>query len=212
EDERQFEELFRTLGLSVDWSLHYQTIGARARKAAQAAFLRNLARGEAYQAAAPGLWDVTFQTAVAQAELEARDYPGHFHRVAFHLSDPAAGAGLESVTDGKVHIETTRPELLPAVVALIAHPDDERYQPLFGTTVRSPLFDVEVPVLAHPGAEMDKGAGIAMCCTFGDLTDVTWWRELQLPTRSIVTRAGRILGETPEWVDQPAAVELWEQS
>src|SRR5699024_646866 len=121
EDEKQFEKVCRTLGSSVDWSPHYQTIGARARKAAQAALLRSLARGEAYQAETPGLWDVTFQTAVAQAELEARDYPGHYHKVAFHAPDGA-----------DVVIETTRPELLPACVALIAHPDDERYQHLFG--------------------------------------------------------------------------------
>ncbi|GEN79395.1 valine--tRNA ligase [Actinotalea fermentans] len=189
DDERQFEALWRHLGLSVDWSNTYQTIDANARAVAQTAFLRNLARGEAYQAEAPGLWDVTFQTAVAQAELEAREYPGFFHRVAFHRPD---GSPL--------HIETTRPELIPAVVALIAHPDDERYQHLFGTTVTSPVFDIEIPVLAHPAAEPDKGAGIAMCCTFGDLTDVQWWRELQLPTRSVVTRDGRLQRETPEWI------------
>ncbi len=103
-----------------------------------------------------------------------------------------------------VEIETTRPELIPACVALVAHPDDERYAALFGTTVSSPLFGVEVPVVAHPLAEMDKGAGIAMCCTFGDLTDVQWWRELQLPTRSVVTRDGRIRAETPEWLAAPA--------
>src|SRR5699024_7237845 len=135
------------------------------------------------------LWDVTFQTAVAQAELEARDYPGHYHKVAFHAPDGA-----------DVVIETTRPELLPACVALIAHPDDERYQHLFGTTVTSPLFDVEVPVVAHRAAEMDKGAGIAMCCTFGDLTDVTWWRELDLPTRPVIGRNGRVLADAPEWL------------
>ena len=189
DDERQFEALWRHLGLSVDWSNTYQTIDANARAVAQTAFLRNLARGEAYQAEAPGLWDVTFQTAVAQAELEAREYPGHFHRVAFHRPDGAP-----------VYIETTRPELIPAVVALIAHPDDERYQHLFGTTVTSPVFDIEIPVLAHPAAEPDKGAGIAMCCTFGDLTDVQWWRELQLPTRSVVTRDGRLQRETPDWI------------
>lgn len=196
EDEKQFEALWRRLGLSVDWAQHYQTIDARSRTAAQRAFLRNLGRGEAYQAEAPGLWDVTFQTAVAQAELEARDYPGHFHKVAFHR----VGADGQQATGEVVHIETTRPELLPACVALVAHPDDERYQHLFGTTVRSPLFDVELPVLAHPAAERDKGAGIAMCCTFGDLTDVQWWRELQLPTRSIIQRDGRIVRETPEWI------------
>lgn len=189
EDEKQFEALWRRLGLSVDWSMTYQTVSRDSIAVAQQAFLRNLARGEAYQAQAPGLWDVTFQTAVAQAELEARDYPGAFHRVAFHRPDGTP-----------VHIETTRPELLPACVALIAHPDDERYQALFGTTVTSPIFGVELPVLPHPAAEPDKGAGIAMCCTFGDLTDVQWWRELQLPTRSVVGRDGRIVRETPEWL------------
>ncbi|MDQ3527758.1 MAG: valine--tRNA ligase, partial [Actinomycetota bacterium] len=189
-DEEKFEQLWRKLGLSVDWSQTYRTIDDRSRAVSQQAFLRNLARGEAYQAEAPGLWDVTFQTAVAQAELEARDYPGHYHRVAFHS---AAGGPA-------TYVETTRPELIPAVVALVAHPDDERYAALFGGTVRSPLFRVEIPVLAHPGVERDKGAGIAMCCTFGDLTDVTWWRELDLPTRSVVTRTGRLDAQTPEWI------------
>ena len=188
-DEKTFEDTFRRLGLALDWNVQYRTIDDRSRAVAQQAFLRNLARGEAYQAEAPGLWDITFQTAVAQAELEARDYPGAYHRVAFHRD------GAEPV-----HIETTRPELICSVVALIAHPDDERYAELFGTTVTSPLFGVEVPVLAHPLAEMDKGSGILMCCTFGDMTDVQWWRELSLPTRSVITRNGRFQSETPAWV------------
>src|SRR5690606_22052866 len=133
--------------------------------------LRGLARGEVYSTEAPTLWDVDFKTAVAQAELVDKELPGAYHRLAFHGSAGAAGAG--DVTD--VFIETTRPELLPACVALVAHPDDERYQPLFGTNVRTPLFGVQVPVLAHPLAQPDKGSGIAMICTFGDTTDVTWW-------------------------------------
>ncbi|MER7073986.1 valine--tRNA ligase [Terrabacter sp. NPDC000476] len=197
-DEVTFESLFRRLGFSLDWDISYRTIDERSRAVAQQAFLRNLERGEAYQSEAPGLWDVTFQTAVAQAELEARDYPGAYHRVAFHRPDGTP-----------VHIETTRPELIPSVVALIAHPDDERYQGLFGTTVTSPLFGVEVPVLAHRAAEMDKGAGIAMCCTFGDLTDVLWWRELQLPIRSLITRNGRLQAETPEWLVGGPGEELY---
>ena len=199
EDEQVFEDLWRTLGLSVDWSQHYTTIGPKAQKVSQRAFLRNLARGEAYLQEAPTLWDVTFQTAVAQAELEAREYAGHYHRVHFH------GA------DGPVPIETTRPELIPSVVALIAHPDDERYQPLFGTTVTSPVFGVEIPVLAHAAAEPDKGAGIAMCCTFGDLTDVTWWRELQLPVRTLIGRDGRMSRETPEWLSSGPAATAYEE-
>ncbi|WP_132197553.1 MULTISPECIES: valine--tRNA ligase [Kribbella] len=188
-DEQAFESMWRRVGLSVDWSYLYTTISEDSRRTSQRAFLRNFARGEAYLAEAPTMWDVTFQTAVAQAELEARPYPGAFHRIAFH------GAS------GPIYIETTRPELIPACVALIAHPSDERYKDLFGTTVRSPLFDVEVPVLAHELAEPDKGAGIAMCCTFGDLTDVQWWRELQLPVRTVIGRDGRLLRETPEWLE-----------
>ncbi|WP_067829431.1 valine--tRNA ligase [Actinomadura kijaniata] len=187
-DEKAFEEMWRRVGLSVDWSLLYTTIGDGSRAASQRAFLRNLARGEAYLAEAPTLWDVTFRTAVAQAELEDRDHPGAFYRLRFH--------GPE----GPVLIETTRPELLPACVALVAHPDDERYRPLFGTTVRTPLFGVEVPVLAHRLAEPDKGSGIAMVCTFGDVNDVTWWRELDLPTRAVVGWDGRLAGEPPEGV------------
>ncbi|MDO4665031.1 MAG: valine--tRNA ligase [Actinomycetaceae bacterium] len=198
-DERHFEALWRHLGLSVDWHHHYQTIGTNAQKVAQAAFLRNLARGEAYQAEAPGLWDVTFQTAVAQAELEAREYPGFYHSLVFHGEDE------------DVVIETTRPELLPACCALIAHPEDERYQHLFGKTVTSPGFEVALPVLAHPTAEMDKGAGIAMCCTFGDLTDVQWWRELDLPTRNILCKDGRLVGATPQWITSPAGQDLYQQ-
>lgn len=194
QDEKVFETLWRTLGLSVDWNITYTTIGAKAQTVSQRAFLRNLGRGEAYLQEAPTLWDVTFQTAVAQAELEARDYAGAYHRVAFHKPDGTP-----------VHIETTRPELIPSVVALIAHPDDERYQDLFGTTVTSPVFGVEIPVLAHAGAEKDKGAGIAMCCTFGDLTDVTWWRELQLPVRTVIGRDGRFTRETPEWLSSEQA-------
>ena len=186
EDEKQFEALWRDLGLSVDWSLTYRTIGHEAQLAAQRAFLRNLARGEAYQADAPTLWDVTFRTAVAQAELEDKDQPAAYHRVSFHRPDGST-----------VEIETTRPELLAACVALVAHPDDERYQPLFGTTVTTPIFGVEVPVLAHHLAQKDKGSGIAMICTFGDVTDVVWWRELDLPTRAIIGKDGRILEEAP---------------
>ncbi|MEJ7764061.1 MAG: valine--tRNA ligase [Acidimicrobiales bacterium] len=190
EDEKVFEVLWRRLGLSVDWNMTYATIGEVARRASQRMFLRNLARGEAYSAEAPTIWDVTFQTAVAQAELEDRERPGAYHRYGFTRSDG----------DGMIEIETTRPELLPACVALVAHPDDERYRPLFGTTATSPLFGVEVPVLAHELASPDKGSGIAMICTFGDTTDVTWWRELKLPTRSILERNGRTKADCPEWI------------
>ena len=193
EDEKQFEDLWRALGLSVDWSLTYRTIGDEAQRAAQRAFLRNLARGEAYQSDAPTLWDVTFRTAVAQAELEDKEMPGAYHRVSFHKPD-----------GGTIEIETTRPELIAACVALVAHPDDERYQPYFGTTVTTPLFGVEVPVVAHRLAQQDKGSGIAMVCTFGDVTDVIWWRELDLPTRPILGKDGRILADPPPGIEGAA--------
>ncbi|MDP9436971.1 MAG: valine--tRNA ligase [Actinomycetota bacterium] len=192
EDEKAFERLWRTLGLSVDWAQTYTTIGPESQRASQRAFLRNLARGEAYAQEAPTLWDVDFRTAVAQAELEDREQPGAYSRLAF----PRVGGE-------PVLIETTRPELLPACVALVAHPDDERHQPLFGTTVTTPLFGVEVPVRAHPLADPDKGTGIAMICTFGDLTDVVWWRELDLPVRSVVGRDGRLLPGPPDGVGDP---------
>ncbi|GAA0976940.1 valine--tRNA ligase [Acrocarpospora macrocephala] len=204
EDEKAFEELWRRLGLSVDWSLTYATIDDASRAASQRAFLRNLARGEAYLSEAPTLWDVTFRTAVAQAELEDRDYPGAFHRIGFHLTPEQQAQGFAE----RVWIETTRPELIPACVALVAHPDDERYRPLFGSTVRTPVFGVEVPVLAHHLAEPDKGSGIAMICTFGDVTDVTWWRELDLPTRAIIGWDGRLLPEPPEGVPAEPYKEL----
>jgi valyl-tRNA synthetase len=199
EDEQQFEELWRKLGLSVDWTQTYRTIAPESQAIAQRAFLRNLERGEAYQADAPTLWDVTFRTAVAQAELEDKEQPGAYHRLAFH--------GPE----GDIHIETTRPELLPACVALVAHPDDERYQALFGTTVTTPVFGVEVPVVAHHLAQKDKGSGIAMICTFGDLTDVIWWRELDLPNRTIMGRDGRIVSEAPEAIESEAGRAAYAQ-
>ena len=199
EDEKQFEDLWRSLGLSVDWSLTYRTIDDNSQRVAQKAFLRNYARGEAYRADAPTLWDITFRTAVAQAELEDREQPSAYHRVSF-----ASASGGEDVV-----IVTTRPELIAACVALVAHPEDERYQGLFGTTVTSPLFGVEVPIRAHHLAQKDKGTGIAMVCTFGDVTDVIWWRELELETRPILGADGRIVRDTPAWLTTPQASEAF---
>jgi len=197
EDEKVFEHLWRTLGLSVDWSATYATIDTRSQHVSQLAFLRLLNRGLAYQVEAPTLWDVDFKTAVAQAELEDREVPGAYHRIRFGLSDAAAQAIAPVAPDTKdaggfVEIETTRPELIPACVALVAHPDDPRYQPLFGHDAVTPLFGVRVPIRAHPLADPQKGSGIAMICTFGDVTDVTWWRELALPVRAIVQADGTL--------------------
>jgi valyl-tRNA synthetase len=200
EDEKVFEDLWRTLGLSVDWTQTYATIDPRSQRTSQKAFLRNLARSEAYSQEAPVLWDVDFRTAVAQAELEDRERPAAYYRVAFEKPDGTA-----------LHIETTRPELIAACVALVAHPDDGRYQPLFGSTVESPLFGVELPVVSHELADPDKGSGIAMICTWGDTTDVTWWRELDLPTRAIIQRHGRLTEEIPEWIETTAGKAAYSQ-
>jgi valyl-tRNA synthetase len=212
-DEQAFEALWRQLGLSVDWTLAYATIGERARRASQRGFLRLLARGEAYQAEAPTLWDVTYRTAVAQAEVEDREVPGVAVQVRFRRD----GAGPEGSGEPRggapvnrdLVVETTRPELLAACVALVAHPGDDRYRDLVGTTATSPLFGVPVPVVAHRLADPAKGTGLAMICTFGDLTDVLWWRELRLPVRSVVTRDGRLRETPPEGVPAgPAWAEL----
>jgi valyl-tRNA synthetase len=191
EDEKAFERLWRYLGLSVDWSMTYATIGRRARFVSQLAFLHLLRTGLAYQVEAPTLWDVDFKTAVAQAELEDREVASAYHRVKF-----------AKTSGGAVEIETTRPELIPACVALVAHPDDERFRPLFGHDVTTPLFGVRVPVKAHTLADPAKGSGIAMICTFGDITDVTWWRELHLPVRAVVQPDGTLGPQrwgTPGW-------------
>jgi valyl-tRNA synthetase len=181
EDEQAFESLWQHLGLSVDWSMTYATIDKRAQRVSQIAFLRLLQRGLAYQLEAPTLWDVDFRTAVAQAELEDRELPGAYHRVRFDLLEGRS-----------VEIETTRPELIPACVALVAHPDDERYRALVGKEAVTPLFGVRVPIRAHGLADPSKGSGIAMICTFGDLTDVTWWRELNLPVRAVIQADGTL--------------------
>jgi len=182
EDEKAFEHLWRTLGLSVDWTQTYTTIDATSRRTSQRAFLHMLRAGHVYSVEAPTQWDVDFQTAVSQAEMEDRELDGAYHRLRFERAEG----------DGDIDIETTRPELLAACVALVAHPEDGRYRSVFGHDVITPLFKVRVPVLAHPLADPDKGSGIAMICTFGDTTDVTWWRELSLPTRTIVGRNGRL--------------------
>ena len=200
EMEGEYHELWSIVGLSVDWSQTYTTIGPVATRISQKGFLRLLDKGVAYRSGAPTLWDVDMKTAVAQAELEDRDVPGAYHKLRFDRPDGEP-----------VWIDTTRPELLPACVALVAHPDDERYQPLFGQTVTTPLFGAAVPVCAHELAQPDKGTGIAMICTFGDTTDVIWWRELDLPIRPVVRHDGRLERDitwgTPGWesVDAEAA-------
>lgn len=181
-DEKAFETLFQRLGLSVDWRQTYATIDDRCRKQAQLSFLDLYQKGHAYQSFAPTMWDVDFQTAVAQAEVVDRPKQGHFHHIEF---------GVEDSTDTFV-IATTRPELLPACVGITAHPNDKRYAHLFGKNAITPLFRVPVPIFPSELADPEKGSGILMVCTFGDQTDVLWWRSEKLALRQILGRAGRL--------------------
>jgi valyl-tRNA synthetase len=186
EDEKAFERLWRRLGLSVDWRHQYATIDDHCRKIAQLSFLELYEKEHLYSTVAPTMWDVDFQTAVAQAEVEDRPQGGAFHEIAF-----AVEGGNE-----EIRIATTRPELLAACVAVTAHPEDQRYQHLFGKTALTPLFRAPVPIFASPLVDREKGTGILMVCTFGDTTDVIWWREQKLPLRQIIGRNGRLLNVT----------------
>jgi valyl-tRNA synthetase len=205
-DERAYEEAWRRLGLSVDWEMSYRTIEDGPKATSQRGFLRSVARGEAYPAEGPSLWDVSFGSAVAQAEIEDRVIPGTYWRLAFRLADGASGPGPAA----ELVVATTRPELLPACVALVAHPDDQRYSKLFGATVTTPIFGVTVPVLAHHLADPAKGTGIAMVCTFGDTTDVIWWRDLRLETRPVIGRDGRLLAAAPPGITRADALAAYE--
>ena len=182
EDEKVFKALWQRLGLSVDWSLEYSTISDSSRRLAQLSFLDLHAKGHVYNVFAPTMWDVDFRTAVAQAEVEDRPQKGAFHELRFGVE---GGSGFV--------IATTRPELLPACVGIAAHPDDERYRGLFGKRALTPIFKAPVPIFASPLVDKDKGTGILMVCTFGDQTDVQWWREQKLPLRQIVGRNGQLV-------------------
>jgi valyl-tRNA synthetase len=182
EDERAFKQLWRRIGLSVDWRQEYSTIDDRCRRAAQLSFLDLYAKGHVYNLEAPTAWDVDFQTAVAQAEIEDRPVAGHFFDIQFAIEG-----------GGSFVIATTRPELLPACVAVTFHPEDGRYRHLLGKTALTPLFEAPVPIFASDLVDPEKGTGILMVCTFGDAADVHWWRTRQLPLRQIIGRDGRLM-------------------
>ena len=195
EDEQAFEQVWRMLGLSVDWTQTYRTISDDTMRTSQLAFLRNLERGEAYQDLAPTLWDVDFRSAIAQAELEDRDQQAAYHTVEFPFAD---GSGVAV-------IDTTRPELLPSCVALVTHPEGP-HKDLIGTKVLTPFFEAPIEIHGHHLALADKGTGMAMVCTFGDVTDIVWWRELRttagesLPNMTALGMDGRFLPDAPATV------------
>ena len=182
EDEEYYRELWRRLALSVDWEQEYQTINDHCREVAQASFLDLHEKGEVYTHKAPTMWDVDFQCAVAQAEVIDKDLPGTYHNIEFAVKD----------SDASFTIATTRPELLPACVGVTAHPDDARYKDLFGKHAVTPLFRAPVPIFSSELADPEKGTGILMVCTFGDATDVLWWREEGLALRQIISKTGRL--------------------
>ena len=183
-DEKVFEDIFRRIGHSYDWSLKYSTIAPKAVKVSQASFLDLVKKGLCKSVESPTMWDIDFQSAVAQAEIEDRETAGFFHDIRF---------GVEGEPDTYFTIATTRPEFLPACIAVVAHPDDERYKKYFGKKAIVPLFNIPVPIVPSEHAEMDKGTGIMMVCTFGDAADVAWWKQSGLPIKQIIGKDGCII-------------------
>ena len=183
EDEAAFRHLWTRLGLSYDWSLEYATIDEHCRRTSQASFLDMLEKGEVYQDNRPVLWDVDFQTAIAQAEVTDRDVSGAYHFLRFPVRE----------SDTHLVIATTRPELLPACVAVMVHPEDARYAAFVGKHALTPLFSVPVPIIADEKADPEKGTGVVMVCTFGDQTDVEWWQQYQLPLRQVLGADGKLI-------------------
>lgn len=205
EDERAFEHLWRHLGLSIDWHEQYATIDGHCRKVSQLSFLDLVAKDLVHSVEAPTMWDVDFKTAVAQAEVEDREKSGLMHEVRFAVEG-----------GGDLTIATTRPELLAACIAVVAHPSDARYQDLFGRFAITPLFGARVPILPAEHANPEKGTGILMVCTFGDGQDVEFWRQQGLPLKQVIGLDGRMralpLGRAPfETTNLEVATEAWSQ-
>ncbi len=182
EDEQEFKKLWLAMGLSVDWSLEYQTIAPHARSITQESFIELYKKGLIYRKNEPALYCTTCRTSVAQAELDDMELPSQFNDIIFKAAD---GADLI--------IGTTRPELLPSCVALLYHPDDSRYQHLKGTTARTPIFNQEVPVYADEKVSIEKGTGLVMVCTFGDTTDIEWFKKFKLPYIQSIGFDGKML-------------------
>ena len=190
-DEKKYEALYRSRGISVDWKQQYETINSHCQKISQLSFLDLFSKKQVYSVEAPNMWDTTFQTAVAQAEVEDREQQGNFYDIKFAVENNA----------GEFVISTTRPELLAACIAVVAHPDDERYQKYFGKFALTPLFNARVPILPANHADPEKGTGILMICTFGDVNDVQWWKGSGLPLKQVIGRDGKWMpvtfGEAP---------------
>jgi valyl-tRNA synthetase len=192
EQEAEFKDLWQAVGISCDWTEEYTTINDVCRRLAQRSFLDLNRRGHVYRKEAPSLWCPQCRTAIAQAEIEDHDHPSEFHEIVFTLDDGTP-----------VNIATTRPELLPACVAVFAHSGDERYAPYMGRKIRTPHFNAEVQVMADDRVDPEKGTGIVMCCTFGDTTDIDWWQGYGLDTKVCLDEAGRLNELAGEFAGMP---------
>ena len=180
-EEEKFQDLFNSIALSVDWNIEYRTISDTSCKISQMSFLDLMQKGQIYRDSQPMLWDPVDQTALAQADIEDKEQTTFMNDIQFTTEDGEP-----------IIIATTRPELLPACVSVFFHPDDERYKDLKGKFAISPLFGVKVPLLPDDMVDPEKGTGLVMCCTFGDQTDIQWWRKHSLPTKIIFTKWGTI--------------------
>lgn len=180
-EEEDFRNLFKHIALSVDWEHEYQTISDQSRTISQMSFLDLIEKGQIYRDDQPILWDPIDQTSLAQADVEEKEAPSIMNEIIFKTED---GEELK--------IATTRPELLPACVCVFYHPEDKRYQKLKGAFAISPLFNCKVPILEDDSVLMEKGTGLVMCCTFGDMTDVYWWKKHKLALKKLVNKYGKI--------------------
>lgn len=172
---------FKGLGHSHDWDLLYTTIDSEAQKVSQKAFLQLVKQKDAYRGKEPTLWCPYHQTALAQAEVESISRNTSLNFINFNLKN-----------GGKIEIATTRPELLPACVGVFVNPKDKRYKNLIGKTAIVPLFDYEVPILSDDKVDIKFGSGIVMICTFGDTTDIEWWKKHNLPLKTCITSDGKL--------------------
>ncbi len=188
QEEKNYEALWQRLGLSIDWRYTYSTINTLSRRTSQLSFIDLYHKGLAYRKEAPTIWCPECRTAIAQAELSDLERESEFITLAFRLE------GGDTLP-----IATTRPELLPACVAIFVHPGDSRYQKYVGQQATVPLLGQQVPILEDTKADPEKGSGAVMCCTFGDVTDVEWWYKYHLPLKIVVDRDGMLTGAAGEF-------------
>ncbi len=180
--EQEFKQLFIRDGISSDWDRVYNTISPRVQKLSQKSFLDLYKKGKAYYGEKPAIWCPECQVSIAQAELESKDIASTFNHIKFFIEH----------SDEYLEIATTRPELLCACVCVFVNPEDKRYAPLVGKNVKVPLYNFYVPVLTDEKADIDKGTGAVMCCTFGDETDLLWQQKYNLPIKEAITDGGRM--------------------